>query len=204
MPKRRNKAGTRAYEKRLFILCEGAKDHSESAYLKAFIKDCRIEGQRVSVQVIDTIKNSGKELGKEAKKLKEFDDDILWIVYDKDGYPKHPETFNLAKSNNINIAFSSISFEYWILLHFEYTSAPFYKSDDIISRLKHKHNFIYDKGDAAVYSKTKDELKEARTRAEQIQKYQKDTNPLNHPIYEFNPYTDIDKLLKAIKALEPH
>lgn len=201
MPKKRNKPGTRQFEKRLFILCEGAKDCSESSYLKAFIRDCRFKGQRVLVRVVDTAKNTGKELVKEAKKLREFADDILWIVYDQDGYTKHPETFDSAKSNHINVAFSAVSFEYWILLHFEFTSSPFADSEEIITRLKKKHEFFYGKTDAAVYSKTKMHIRQAMLHAVRIQTFHYNANP-DRPVYEYNPYTNLDKLIENVRALE--
>lgn len=55
--------------------------------------------------------------------------DELWAVFDKDGYTKHDDAFKLAQENGINIAFSSISFEEWVLLHFGRYSASFVKSD---------------------------------------------------------------------------
>jgi hypothetical protein len=55
------------------------------------------------------------------------DFDELWVVFDKDGYTKHKEAFELAKENKINIAFSSISFETWVLLHFERNNKSFSK-----------------------------------------------------------------------------
>ena len=61
----------------------------------------------------------------------------------------------MADINNINIAFSSISFEYWILLHFEYTSRVFYKSDEIIKLLKDKNHIDYSKGSTDIFQKTK-------------------------------------------------
>jgi len=201
MPKKRKTPGTRQFEKRLFILCEGAKKHSEPAYLNAFIKDCQFKGERILVRVIDTKKNTGKELVREAKKCKEFDDDILWIVYDKNGYTRHSETFDMAKNNNINIAFSSISFEYWILLHFEFTAHPFINCDEIISRLKHKHNFFYDKADCSLYSKIKAYIITAIAHAKKIQKHQRDACPYS-PVHQYNPYTNIDKLIENIKELE--
>lgn len=50
--------------------------------------------------------------------------DESWAVYDKDNHPKHEEA--LAEANQIingkkvNVALSSRSFEYYLLLHFEY------------------------------------------------------------------------------------
>ena len=58
--------------------------------------------------------------------------DEVWAVYDKDGHPKHKEAYDLALlkigDKIVNIAFSSISFEYWILLHFEENATAFERS----------------------------------------------------------------------------
>jgi hypothetical protein len=58
--------------------------------------------------------------------------DEVWAVYDKDGHASHQEAVELAKNiindKKVNIAFNSISFEYWILLHFENNSTGFQKS----------------------------------------------------------------------------
>jgi hypothetical protein len=56
----------------------------------------------------------------------------VWAVFDKDGHPNHEEAFNLASTDiagkKVNIAFTSIAFEYWILLHFESNDTAFVKS----------------------------------------------------------------------------
>ncbi len=58
--------------------------------------------------------------------------DEVWAVFDKNGHPKHKEAFELAaikiNGKKVNIAFSSIAFEYWIILHFRQLSHPFLKS----------------------------------------------------------------------------
>ena len=58
--------------------------------------------------------------------------DEAWAVFDKDQHPKHKEAFELSRKevNNtkVNIAFSSISFEHWVLLHFEINQMAFIKS----------------------------------------------------------------------------
>ena len=202
MPKIRKKSATRKTQQRLFILCEGQKDKSESAYFKSFIKDCRFAGDRVEVVVIDTIKNTGRELVHEAIEHREYKHDIAWVVYDKDGYTKHAETFQKAHKNNIKIAFSSISFEYWILLHFEFTSKSFSKSDKLISYIKQKHSFDYDKSIKDLYSITKSKINIAKQNAQKIQNYQEKSNPIGTPIYQYNPYTNIDILISEIEMMQ--
>ncbi len=58
-------------------------------------------------------------------KWEEFDES--WAVFDNDGHPAQKEAFALAseKDKPVNIAFSSRSFEQWILLHFEKSIFPF-------------------------------------------------------------------------------
>ena len=50
--------------------------------------------------------------------------DESWAVYDKDKHPKHEEAWieanKIIDGKKVNIAFSSRSFEYYLLLHFEY------------------------------------------------------------------------------------
>jgi len=200
LPRKRKKPGSRQIEKKLLIFCEGKKDKSESAYFKALIKDYEFPGNQIDVRVVDTIINTGKELVKLAKLEQEFPDDKLWIVYDKDGYTQHAQTFDAAKRSNIQIAFSSISFEFWILLHFEYTSRAYDKSNDIIHDLKHKHDFDYSKADKNVYALTKKDIQKATNRAILIQKHQKDSCT-HSKIYKFNPYTNINELILDIEKL---
>jgi hypothetical protein len=200
LPKKRKKPGSRPIEKKLLIFCEGKKDKSESAYFKALIKDYKFPGNKIDVRVVDTRINTGKELVKLAKSEQEFPGDKLWVVYDKDGYTQHAQTFDAAKRSNIQIAFSSVSFEFWILLHFEYTSRAYSKSDDIIHDLKHKHDFDYSKADKNLYSLTKNNIQKAKNGAMRIQKHQR--NSCTHSkIYRFNPYTNINELILDIEKL---
>ncbi len=58
-----------------------------------------------------------------------------WAVFDKDGHVAHEKAWEYATENGVNIAFSSVSFEHWLLLHFEYNSTAFAKSDDAEKQL---------------------------------------------------------------------
>jgi len=56
----------------------------------------------------------------------------VWAVFDKDQHPGHERAFKMAQEEingkKVNIAFSSIAFEHWILLHFEQNITGFSKS----------------------------------------------------------------------------
>lgn len=196
MPKdRRKKSNKRYVNKRLYIVCEG--EATEYNYFNNYIGDCNICDKLVDVKVFPTKINTGKELVDFLKNLRENPKDKLWAVFDRDGYTKHPEAFNKAEANKIRIAFSSISFEYWILLHFEYTTRFFAKAEEIIRYLKKNGYIDYDKSDRYIYKKVKGKIPEAVNRAKKIRKYQHEANPDSKP-YEMNPYTDVDKLLETI------
>lgn len=56
-----------------------------------------------------------------------------WAIYDMDGHPAHEKATQLAAvpldDQTINIAFSAISFEHWVLLHFEKSGHGFEKAE---------------------------------------------------------------------------
>ncbi|MCP4133103.1 MAG: RloB domain-containing protein [bacterium] len=81
MPKNRNrKSGLKRVKKRLFIVCEGEK--TEPLFFNEFIKDCDFRGSPVEIRVVNTEKNSPKELIGIAKKLREVESDEIWSVLD--------------------------------------------------------------------------------------------------------------------------
>lgn len=129
----------------------------------------------------------------------EFDE--LWVVFDKDGYTKHKEAFELAKKRNINIAFSSISFETWVLLHFERSNTVFEKSANIIRDKFHgndKHLITYAKsGDYSVYPHLENRTTEAFKNASWLRNWLSSIDP-KYTVYEANPYTDVDFLVKKL------
>lgn len=201
MPRKRKEAGTRKVEKKLYILCEGADKHSEYAYLGALIKDTPIKGDKVHIELAPTKYNTGRELVEEAskkidKKFKNIDE--AWVVYDQDGYTLHKDTFEIAKQKNVKIAFSATAFEFWILLHFEYTTKQFPKSEDIIKELKDKNFIDYAKNSKDVYFLTKEKLPNAKQNAKKI-RIEVEKYDGNKKIYERNPYTNLDLLIEEIQ-----
>jgi hypothetical protein len=63
-------------------------------------------------------------------------DDIFeeaWAAFDRNGHPAHEQAFSLAREpiegKFVHIAFSSVAFEHWILLHFERNIFAFTKSE---------------------------------------------------------------------------
>lgn len=129
------------------------------------------------------------------------DYDELWVVFDKDGYTKHQEAFELAEANCIKVAFSSISFETWILLHFERSNIAFAKSANIIDEKFHNNDTYLDdyakSGEYNIYPKIQDKTKEAFFNAPWLRNWLNSNNP-HYRIYEVHPYTDVDFLVKKL------
>lgn len=125
----------------------------------------------------------------------------VWVVFDKDGYTKHKEAFELARKNNVQIAFSSISFETWILFHFERNQTQFLKSANIISnKFVNNERYLveYNKtGEFNVYPYISNRIDKAYQNAAWIRKVNESDN-----IYDNNPYTDVDLLVKHLTLNE--
>jgi len=199
MPKRRKK-NERNVQPSLLIFCEGGK--TEPNYIRAFIRDVsEFDSGQVAVKVVPTKKNTPRELVLEAARARMTDEDELWTVFDKNGYTKHPQAFSLARDKGVNVAFSSMAFEFWILLHFEFTTRPFSQADDLLSYLKKdaRHLPDYEKGDCGIYEQIKHATNLAADRAVKVRKHQHASSPFGAKVHELNPYTDVDLLLQAIR-----
>ena len=77
--------------------------------------------------------------------------DQVWVVFDREtqNHPRRrqvPAARELALANDIGVALSIPSFEFWLLLHFQFTTAPF---DGCAAVKKALKNFIkgYEKSD---------------------------------------------------------
>lgn len=203
MPKKR-KNNFRKVNKRILILCEGAE--TEPNYFKAIKHDLHLKNKlkALRIEISDTRKTSPKQLVEEAKNYKETANsernpyEEIWIVFDKDGYTKHPETFDQAQTNEFNVAFSSPSFELWYLLHFEFTGRPFENDKKVISYLNNK-NYLpdYEKSDN-VYLQICDKTQDAISNAQKIRKSCENDLMRGKKIYKLNPYTDVDVLVEKL------
>jgi len=199
MPRRREK-DTRSIRKKIYIFCEGRK--TEPNYFKGLRRALHVPESLLCIQIVDTEYTSCVELVAQAEEIKKSKrpekEDEFWVVVDKDGYTKHPTCFDNARGKSINIAFSCISFEFWILLHFGYITRQFVCADEIIRFLKKKYQFDYAKNDRDIYDKLALREAEAATNAQDVRAHHKECGALQQP-YAQDPYTDVDLLIKSIR-----
>ncbi len=193
----------------IFIACEGT--HTEPLYFER-MKEIMEEDDEYPFSItIYPDKNADKNPKTDAigliKTAVERKDDFneLWAVFDKNGYTKHEEAFQLAKKNDIHIAFSSIAFETWILLHFERCAKAFSKSMEIIDeKFSNEGGYLplYAKsGEFNVYPLINKNIDTALRNAAWLRAIQKLKNPTTET-FDLNPYTEVDFLVKKIQLID--
>jgi len=201
------KLDKRKVKERILIICEGEK--TEPIYFNGIKNEKRVNNHlaALKIELHDSKINTGKQLVELAKELKKAAQkelnpyDEVWVVFDKDGYTKHPETFNQAKDNGIKVAFSSVSFEYWFLLHLVQTTKQFKKADDLIKELKTRGYHNYDKN-LDHYEFLKLFTDKAINNAQWLREQLESTNDKDYKCYECDAYTDVDILVEYLLNLK--
>lgn len=198
----------------MHILCEGEK--TEPFYLKGYIMAYAKDKANV-ISVPDVKFNTPIALVEEAIRLKNSrdtsPDDEFWVVYDREAVAKyshalHNQARGKALSNNVNIAFSNICFELWLLQHFGYRNTPYSCCDDLLKNSPLKSDLLklgitdYEKGNPHLFSKLQPGIARARARAEALNKESLLTAGTNTQPHTLSSYTDIHLLLDAIDAFE--
>jgi hypothetical protein len=186
----------------IHIVCEGK--NTEPNYFRSIKESIEDEDEDYSyeINVYDSEKADAIGLVKEALTyLGEFSE--VWAVFDKDGYTKHKEAFKLANSEGVNIAFSSIAFEHWVLLHFTKSKTAYTKSKSVIDYLIIKDFFPdYNKSSSInIYSTLKDKTREAIINAAWLRNEQEQALQ-TQAIYDINPYTDVDVFVKKLLQID--
>lgn len=145
-----------------------------------------------------------------------------WAVFDHDNIDSRHrrKAFELAESvDNLNIAFSSVAFEEWILAHFERNPKSFEKAQckergkaidcgkdpDVgcdgnrcLAGYLRKQLYLpdYQKNDRTLFDTLRSQFEMAQINAAWLRHLE------DGPVYERNPYTDVDKLVA--RMLEVH
>lgn len=113
----------KSIKKSIYILTEGL---TEQAY---FSRIAEIVGEdidskysvRVEVrEIVDGVPTDPANMVREAKRKKK-DYDEVWVVFDRDRQrdPQNLLAIQRAANGRIRVAYSSIAFEHWLILHFE-------------------------------------------------------------------------------------
>lgn len=184
------KLQTRQLRQRFLITCEGCS--TEVIYFKAFrLTSARIKAIGMGMNTISLVEKTIAIKESYENNGEEFDQ--VWCVMDKDNFPDN--NFNrgikLAKDNNINIAYSNLSFELWYLLHFQNVSTQF-SQKQLETKLTSSLGRPYRKSDN-LYLMLKEKQEQAITRAKTLDSY-----PSSIAYSERNPNTTVFKLVEEL------
>lgn len=152
------------YDK-VLIVCEGEK--TEPNYFNGLKNHLRLKSANVAIvgEVATPAKifERAKELEKREKgKGDSFDQ--VFCVFDKDRHTDYQKALDQCAQKNY-IAITSVpAFEYWLILHFRYTTSPYQNTSALVRDVK-KHLPDYEKNDAGIFGKLQDKLETAKTNA---------------------------------------
>lgn len=189
--------------KRVLILCEDKK--SSKLYFESFKKDEKLRRELASVSIevihpkdyspIGLVKRA-IELKRKAKRERNPYDEV-WIVLDRDYHANIENALNMAKVSKIDVALSVICFEYWVLLHFEKTTKPFDKCDDVIKYIKKNHFAAYEKN-TNCYVTLKDKVEFAIENGEWVLRQTQNEIDRGTEITALSAYTDVHLLVRKL------
>ncbi len=188
---------------RILILCEDMK--SSKMYFDSFKKDEKLKRtlSSVDIQVFHPknydpigLVTTAKEMKWKAKRERNPYNEV-WIVLDRNGHVNIDKALVTARDNKINVALSVVCFEYWILLHFEKTTQPFRKCDDVISYIKRNYISNYDKK-INYYEFLKQRIDTAIINAEWLEKQVNAEIENGVKIQDLSAYTNVHWLVKKL------
>ncbi|MEE4999826.1 RloB family protein [Pseudomonas alliivorans] len=193
------------YEK-VLIVCEGGK--TEPLYFTE-VKDhyeidtanIRISGDCGAAPI--SVVSHGEALYAEESKYGEPFDKVF-CVFDRDQHESFEEALNKIKTLKpagvFNAIYTTPCFEFWLLLHFTFTSAPFVSDGRFSSgalALRELQNYLpdYTKGATDIFSALINQLGTAHAYAEQLEAESRRTGSKN-------PYTNVQTLLSYLKNIK--
>ena len=141
-----------------------------------------------------------------------LDKSIYWLVFDKDAHENLESVFksismlsNRQKNKvNINIAFNSICFETFMLLHYEYTTRSFHNCNELCEYIKKTYMKNYAKNDLPTCTSIIANYETARLNSIKLNKWVSD-NQHEISTYQRNPWTDVYLLFDFLRdTFEPN
>lgn len=174
---------------RILIVTEGAE--TERNYFESF----RIHGLDIKVigEGANTVSlvRQAIEYKESARRMNE-PYDHSWVVFDRDSFPKEnvEAAFVLAKTNDIECAFSNEAFELWFLLHFGYRDTGMSRveyEDALTKRL----GFKYSKNSPKIFDALLPKMGDAINHAQRLSK----NYVIGDNYSDRNPFTSVYELV---------
>lgn len=183
---------------RILILCEGKTEKLYLANLKSTLprdiqRDVDIDIlQAKNSEPTNTIKEikQKRNIAKQEKQpYKE-----LWMVFDDDNR-KLKELFQNLAIENIFAAYSSISIEFWFILHFDPPTKRHFTNQEALSHLL-KLKPDYKKTSPNLWKEFEPHYQKSLKNAQWLRKQYENTDACN--LINCKPYTNMDQLTEKI------
>lgn len=202
---KRRQANRASYDK-VLIVCEGKK--TEPNYFNELVYFYKINS--ANVEIDGTCGSSPKSVFEHAVSLYENEVvkgdpfDRVYCVIDRDSHESYNETIDKIYSKNPKSTFYATTsipcFEYWLLLHFRYTTKPYAStSSSSIGEnvLKDLLEVMpdYKKGSEGLFTLLYDQLEYAKNNAVRAQGYAKENNT-------DNPSTSVHELIVYLQNIK--
>ncbi|MCJ7773292.1 MAG: RloB family protein, partial [Desulfobacterales bacterium] len=200
----KRRKGLKEPRKSILIVSEGSKTepiyfNSLKSKLRLAMVDVEIVGEGAApITVVDhaiELRAERKRVAKKSPTKAAYD--IVYCVIDVEA-PKAESlsrAVNKAEGNKLEVILSNPCFEYWYILHFRKTSAPFNTSQDTKSALRREH-CAYCESDKTifdvVYPKTADAIKHSK---EVLNEQHNDAEDLS----DCNPSTHVHKIVEYLQ-----
>jgi len=187
----------------VLIVCEG--ERTEVEYLKGLCRAHRLSSANITVVGRGTDPVSVVRFAIE-KAQREGGWDRVYCVFDRDrhaNYARAIENLNRADLGGTQFqgGITNPCFEFWILLHFEYTARPYRGAgrrspcDIVIADLK-RHLPNYEKNDEGLFTRLEPRVQDAIRHAERLVEHNRQTG-------SDNPATSVHGLVRLLIDLKP-
>jgi len=202
VPKKRN-SGTKQERTIIAISAEG-RNKTETLYLKKFNSD-KVKVHFAHGQSTDPVKMM-KELLAECKDqgIKPLEGDLAFCLIDSDANSDKDiqiaKAEKLGQADGARVIVSNPCFEKWFLCHFEYSTKQYSTNEQLLKDLDKKiPGYSKNRGD--IYELLLPMLDQAITNADRLERNNLSLGQKPHTA-EFNPSTEIYKIIQIIKAIE--
>jgi len=174
----------------VLIICEG---ETEKEYLDGFRKEYRLTATQIQISV----EGVPLTVVKKARDRKNADGGYkaVWAVFDRDDHPNIPEACDMAKQNDIKVAYSNPAFEIWYLLHVKDQTA--FIDRDEAERMVRRAFPGWNKP-ASLFDETAKDRPTAIKRAAKGRK----RHSKNGSSEDENPSTTMDQLVQFLETLK--
>ncbi|WP_428263610.1 RloB family protein [Haliangium sp.] len=181
--------------RRVLIVCEGSA--TEPGYFEALKRKLKlggmvIRGDEVGTAPINVVDDALAEKRRAQRAGEPFDS--VWCVFDRDEHTSFAQAIDKARANGLKIAISIPCFEFWLLLHYEYTTRPFTDYNDIRRNNLSAH--------CPDYHKSKVNWDDVLTRLETAKVHAKRVRASQESGEQYpNPSTTVDLLVEHLESL---